>query len=188
MHVWQGASQWVLWGALSLFALSVPFVYLPTWGKMYAIVSIEISLWCASLSSIHNWIVQLQVKTFDIKNNNPSHAHKSIRCSIFTTSQKPLWGLTFWVQEMETSRNLSGISFDRFQHMISDLSLDQAKGRVMGWQWGDGCQPLWVPGCLWLLGWLTFRPGLNSGGWCHSEDQFHSVQNTIERPCCSREG
>ena len=106
--------------------------------------------------------------------------------NIYNFPKTPLRMKTFWVQEMETSRNLSGISFDRFQHMISDLSLDQAKGRVMGWQWG-GCQPLWK-GCLWLLGWLTIRPGLNSGGWCHSEDQFHSVQNTIERPCCSREG
>jgi len=48
------------------------------------------------------------------------------RWELFEQRTEPHFRL--FVQEMETSRNPSGISFDRFQHMISDLSLDQAKG------------------------------------------------------------
>lgn len=48
------------------------------------------------------------------------------RWELFGQRTEPHFRL--FVQEMETSRNPSGISYDQFQHMISEMGLDKAKG------------------------------------------------------------
>lgn len=48
------------------------------------------------------------------------------RWELFEQRTEPHFRL--FVQEMETSRNPSGISYDQFQHMISEMGLDKAKG------------------------------------------------------------